>query len=214
MRDAMLTVFYSIAIIAWIAFFVVHVIRKNSKSNAAIIDEFVERERSANSARRKDIDETLFFTPNLDALPRGDAESRAYKRVLETSERKMLRFERPVTNTELKLAYGPSQIEDIAWMEENYQEYIRALIYWAEELNENGNKDGALNVLEYALEQGADFKRGYTLAADIYAERGDTWNLKKLTALAEGRTFTDESVKRGVVGYITSLIYKGTEQAQ
>jgi hypothetical protein len=190
------------ALILWVAGFTFVMIKRRSRTNEALMEDFIEAERNANSARRKDIDPALFFTPDLSILPAGDKSSKAYAQVVKHAGQRMLRFEAPVSNMELKLAYGPSQLEDIAIMEESFNKFIRALIEWAEDLIAAGINGDALRILEYTLELGSDYIKSYTLAADIYARDARIDKLNELTALAERRAFNDESIRRRIIKHI------------
>jgi hypothetical protein len=197
--------FFFTAIILWAAAFTFFMIRRRGRANEAHMEDFNETERAANSARRKDIDPSLFFTPRLEDLPVEHGDSKAYADVKKLAERKMIRFETPVTNTELKLAYGPSQLEDIAQMEEHFNQFIRALIEWAEEIIENERKADALRILEYTLGLGSEFLKSYTLTADIYAASSSLDKLDELYAAAERKPFKDDSIRRRILQYIMEV---------
>jgi hypothetical protein len=179
--------------------------KRRGRANEALIKDFIETERNANSARRKDIDPSLFFSPDLNLLPAGKEDSKAYAQVVSHAAHKMIKFEAPVSNTELKLAYGPSQLEDITLMEENFNKYLRALIEWAEELIGAGINNDALRILEYTLELGSDYVKSYTLTADRYAEEAQLDKLNELTALAERRPFIDDSIRRRIIKHIMTV---------
>jgi hypothetical protein len=190
------------ALILWAAGFTLVMMKRRSRRNEILMENFLETERHANSARRKDIDPSLFFNPDLSILPAAKPGSKAYAHVVSYAGLKMLRFETPLSNTELKLAYGPSQLEDIAIMEENYYRFIRALLEWAEELIEAGINRDALRILEYTLELGSDYLKSYTLTADCYAKDARVDSLNELITLAEQRPFKDESIRRRIIKHI------------
>jgi hypothetical protein len=177
-------------------------IKRRGRRNEILMEDYIEAERNANSARRKDIDPSLFFVPDLNSRPAARPGSKAYARVVSQAGQRMLKFETPLSNTELKLAYGPSQLEDIAFMEENFSRFIRALLEWAEELIEAGINSDALRILEYTLDLGSEYLKSYTLTADCYAKDARADSLNELITLAERRPFKDESIRRRIIKHI------------
>lgn len=160
--------------------------------------DYIDEERMANYARKRDIGPELFFTADLSVLPLREKETAGeslYKRQSEAVARagkKMIRFERRMTNRELKLSYGAGSLELIAQYEENYNGYIRCLINWGEELFNNNEIGDARRVLEEAVKSGSRFERGYKLLGGILVSQADHEGLDRLRETVSQMDFFDE----------------------
>jgi len=164
---------------------------------------FLEAEDAANAVRKRDIDEELFFEPDLSDLP-AVQEGDPFK-VERFASRKMIYFRTPMSNLELKQQYGPAQMDYIAQYEENFNEFLKSLTAWAADLadsREFQDVSDALLILGYAIAHGSEFRTTYKLAADLYAEAGETATLEALMDTAERHHFRDPAIKRHIVDYI------------
>ena len=165
---------------------------------------FLEEEQEANMARKREIEPELFFYANLEKLPYvPDSDPH---RVLRTSRRTMIRFDRPESNVDLKKRYGVAQLDSITQFEENFHDFLKSLGEWAQALYDEGNADGALQVLEYAIELGSEFRGTYRLAADIYAVGRDVYALERLLQMATDNYFKDPAMLEHVLSYIEEKI--------
>jgi len=188
-------------------FFIMYQSRKHKRKQEELNRKFLDAEDRANSVRKKDIDPDLFFTPDLSELPpipEGDP-----NKVARCAKRKMIYFRSPMSNLELKQEYGPAQMDYIAEFEENFNEFLKALTVWAGELAENREEQEvkeALWILGYAIAHGAEFRRTYKLAADLYAEVNDAETLAALFETTEKQYFRDPAVRLHILEYINSKI--------
>ena len=178
--------------------------KRHGKQQDAKNRRFLEEEQAANLARKREIEPELFFYANLDGLPR-IPESDPHK-VLRTSKRTMIRFDMPESNVDLKKRYGVGQLDSITQYEENYHDFLKSLGEWAQALHDQGNVDGSLQVLEYAIELGTEFRGAYRLAADIYAYERDVYALEQLLQMAEDNHFNDSAMQEHVLSYIEEKI--------
>ena len=175
----------------------------NRRRQEEMNNVFLEEEAAANNTRRKEIDPGLYYTPNLSAhppIPEGDPH-----RVERAASRKMIYFRQPMTNLELKKQYGPQQMETIAHQEENFNEYLKALTNWAVSLHENGKNDEALQILEYTLSLGSEFRNTYKITADIYAQNKNKNALEALHKTASEHHFRDSAIRNHILEYIEGL---------
>jgi hypothetical protein len=166
--------------------------------------DFHESEMEANTARRKEIDPALFYTPDLSVLPPFTEGSAACVKVYEQAKLTMICFKEPVSNRKLKMSYGYGQLENIAHYEENFQTYLKLLLNWAEELAKGNKGEEALQILEHSIELGSEFRKCYHLTADLYAAK----HPEKLEALRESvlcHHFKDEQVRNSILNYISNL---------
>lgn len=174
--------------------------KRHGRNQDAINARFLEAEREANSARRREIEPEHFFEPDFSALPEmGDADPHS---VLRAAKRKMLRFAEPLSNLELKKKYGPANLESITAYEENFSDFLKSLGEWAKALRESGNQNGAMQVLAYAIGLGSELRGTYRLAADIFWERRDARSLGQLLAAARDNYFSDSAVQEHILDYI------------
>lgn len=169
--------------------------RKYGKS----FKDFFEEERQANSVRKKEIPENIYYTPENAFLQDLINESSPNERVLKAlndaykkSQRKMLQFNKPLTNNEIKYAYGTANLERIISYEQNYESYLRALSTLAKAFMESGNLDTADTVLLKAIEMKPMFFEPYGLLISIYSEKCEKNKLIEL----QRRTNDMESISQ------------------
>ena len=174
--------------------------KRHGKQQDAKNRRFLEEEQAANLARKREIEPELFFHADFDKLPRVH-ESDPHK-VLRTSKRTMIRFDVPESNVELKKRYGVGQLDSITLYEENFHDFLKSLGEWAAALHAGGNAYDALQILEYALALGTEFRGTYRLAADIYHYEQDTHALRQLLHVAANNHFKDPAVREHVLSYI------------
>ncbi|MCL1863380.1 MAG: hypothetical protein FWF78_07430 [Defluviitaleaceae bacterium] len=165
---------------------------------------FLESEDAANSVRKKEIDPALFYTADLSVLPpipEGDPHQ-----VARCAKRVMIYFAEPLTNLELKMQYGPAQMDFIAEYEENFNAYLKALTKWAAEATDAD----AIKILQHAISLGSEYRDTYRLAADILSKQGDKYGMESLLAHAEKNHFRDPSIRQQVLEYIRKKDDKST----
>ena len=183
----------------WFSVFTAVRMKRSNRRDEKTLDAFIEAEREANKTRKKEIDPEYYFTPKLSALPIYNDGSKQEEKALRLAKREMIHFPSRTTNTDLKKKYGPMQLEIITQCEESFNDFISALITLAEFHIENGRTRDALRILEYTLENGSEFRKSYSLSADIYAADNNAAKLDVLLETAETRGFTDEGVKRWII---------------
>ena len=186
---------FSAFVIWWMAF---SAYRRHSANRKRVksIEAFLEEEREANESRKKEIEPEYRYEPDLTLLPELSGDSKQEENVKKFARRNMLRFPKRYTNIELKKAYGPSQLEDIARCEENFNSYVLSLIEWAELCADTGRQTDAVAITEHAISLGSEYRKGYRLIARLYLERGEEGKLDSLIKEVDGRNFADEGAKR------------------
>ncbi|MBR3635624.1 MAG: hypothetical protein IKN47_05450, partial [Lachnospiraceae bacterium] len=90
-----------------------------------------------------------------------------------------------MTNTDLKLKYGPANLPFLQQCDLNYTQLVRILNTWGTKLNELEQTDAALRVFEYAIECKADVSNIYYMTADIYKTKNETDKIRHLIECAE-----------------------------
>jgi thioredoxin-like negative regulator of GroEL len=78
------------------------------------------------------------------------------------------------TNTDLKLEYGPANLEALTQFDDNFTEFVKTVPVYAKELIDNGQTDEAKELLELAVSYQADASAVYTTLADLYSEAGQS----------------------------------------
>ncbi|MDR1688078.1 MAG: hypothetical protein LBS21_05645 [Clostridiales bacterium] len=150
---------------------------------------FIEDERLANAARKKDIPEEIRVYVNKEALPFAEYESGNPKyapliRVQKAAEAKigleMLKLPHGMNNIDIKLAYGVSQFEYVVRLEENYENCVMALIFWAEQLYKAEMFTQAEDVLKESIRIKSDHSKSYTMLCDIYVKLSYAQKLDEL----------------------------------
>lgn len=173
---------------------------RHSKGTKKVLRQFLDEEQEANTVRRKEIEPELFFEADLNGLP-GLPEGDPH-RVMRCARRKMIRFNMPMSNLELKKKYGPSQIETIVQYEENYNEYLRALVSWGTALVKENKTDDAVVVLKAVISLGVEIRGPYKLLADVYAVRRDARGFDELKEWVNTNHFRDQTVKNHIIEYV------------
>lgn len=150
-------------------------LKSSQKKDASSLDAFWEREAQANSAPQKDINNLDYITISTNALPFLSNPSKIIAECEKTikilSQRRIINLN-GITNTELKLQYGVTNFPRLSEYDENYNVMQRTFAKWGRELKNEGYKNEAVEVLEYALELGCDAKSIYTTLRDLYHELG------------------------------------------
>lgn len=161
-------------------------IRKNSKHSKNKSEKFWQKERDANLIRKADISTLDYISIPYDALPmddHDDATVNSYRdTILNLSHKKILNLT-GLTNTELKMKYGTSNINELSEYDNNYTVLVSMLQKWGERLYSLGYLKEAKDVLEVALQFYTDVKKSYLLLSKIYIELGTTDKIDSLIEL-------------------------------
>lgn len=183
--------------------------RKNKIDFKQILENISKKEQEANLSRRKEIDKELFVTPDISVLPIKDyGESPENKKikdaqnlVIRKSKLTMIRFDEPISNTDLKLKYGYANLENITIYEEHYNSYMQALILWSELLIEKNNTEDAEKVLSEAINLKCDLSKAYMLLIDIYKKTNNLSKLEEIKKLVENSNL---KLKAKILNYYSS----------
>ena len=184
--------------------------RKNKVDFKKTLESVMDRERKANLTRKKEIEPQFFITPNLDALPIKKYEDiddnkkiiKLQEVVIKKSKLKMLKFDEQISNTDLKLKYGYSNLEIITIYEEHYNSYIQALVSWAEYLFNENNLADAEKILLEAINLKCDLSKAYILLIDIYKKTNNNDNLEKLIDIVKNSNIY---LKSKILNYSNSV---------
>lgn len=174
--------------------------KKRTKNEKKYVDNFWERERLADSTRRKSIETLDYIAVPLGELPMDVLadlpEIKEYHdKLRELSEKKIVNFA-GYSNTDLKLAYGAPNINLLTEYDQNFEDLITLLQKWASVLLQNWGegaqacpeeerKQAAKKVLAYAVSAGTDIAASYEHLIKLYLEYGEQDKLPGLREKAE-----------------------------
>jgi len=157
-------------------------ISKNEK------EAFWERERRANSTRKKPLDNLEYIVVPEDLpyglLPENEEVIACETLVKELSGQKIVNFT-GYTNTDLKLEYGAPNITKLSLYDQNYTALVTTLQKWADELLKSDFKEEAYKIMEYCVSVKTDVGRTYYALAEYYLDNGNDAEFFGLIETAE-----------------------------
>ncbi len=164
-------------------------IRRNRQTEEEIEQQFWEREKKANSVRKKSLDHLDYIQIPIENLPLSvpleDAEALDCVRLLrELSDQKIVNLT-GYSNTDLKLEYGTANITPLSEYDQNYTLLVRTLQRYADILLQNSYDDEARQILEFALGTHTDISRTYYQLAELYVKSGKPEKISELIHVAE-----------------------------
>ena len=149
-------------------------IRKGNRGRYDKMNAYLAADREANLSRKREIDSSLIIKATfpqgacVDAASGDAALLQKQEKARSASQAVMMKT--GLSNIEIKHAFGPQNLDEIARYEVNFNSYVKALQEWADELLSRGNNDAALVVLEEAVNVGADTSKVFMTLADLYRE--------------------------------------------
>ena len=146
-------------------------------------EEFLEREKNANIARKKDISNLDYITIPFMSLPTQKGDDEVINEYIDTlisiAKHPIVNLSK-FSNTDLKLQYGAANFDILCEYDENYYSLLTLLANWGCYLYEVAKPMEALQVLEYAVSIGADQKVVLLTLAKIYADQTADEKLEQL----------------------------------
>ena len=180
--------FFLLASSILLGFIIARNIKTQKKRKAHSEESFWERERRANSTRRKPIDGLNYITIPLETFPthilqQDQVVSECISTLETLTSQKILNLT-GFSNTDLKLEYGTANINVLSEYDQNYTLLVRTLQKWADVLIDTGYMEEASVLMEFAISTGTDVSRTYYELAKYYASQGETEQIKRLKGLA------------------------------
>lgn len=149
-------------------------------------DSFWEKEQRANRTRKQDISGLDYIKIPLDSFPIGtytDDQLIALEKTLTNlSNRKILNLS-GISNTDLKLQYGPANLDILSDCDSNFTTLARTLTAYGEQLAALGHWQEAIHVLEFGISCKTDISKNYTLLGSLYYEHGEIEKLDDLVKI-------------------------------
>jgi len=164
----------------------------NNKAMSDRKNSFWNRELEANSVRRKDIS-GLDYIVYPSHLPLDSLINIGRKDLADEfqtfSDKKIINLS-GYSNTDLKLMYGPANLNDLSSYDENFTSFIRLLNNIGNALLDADTTDDTATrqFLEYSVSIGSDISATYINLAEIYIKHGEDDKLNDLINKAESLT--------------------------
>ncbi|MFV0466758.1 MAG: hypothetical protein ACK5ML_11870 [Lachnospiraceae bacterium] len=159
--------------------------RQQTRRQMSANEDFLEKEREANSTRRKDISDLPYIRVALEKLPIAkykDTELEQEESVLfALSEERCINLS-DKTNTQLKLLYGPANLNELSKYDENFASLTKSLVQYAKRERELDHVEEARQILEYGLTIHSDISDNYTMLSEIYTEMGHPEKIQDILA--------------------------------
>lgn len=162
---------------------------KSKKTAAAAEQDYWQRERAANSTRRKSLDDLPYIKLPMEIFPMDlltdVPKVEDYRQIiLSLKDLPIVNFT-GLSNTELKLRYGAPNIDLLTSYDQNYTLLARTLQQWAQALYDGGFPDKACQLLEFAVSTGTDVSATYRLLCTIYREQNTPEKIQDLYPVAK-----------------------------
>ena len=174
---------------------------------------FWNKERRANSVRKKSLDALNYITiPSaiLNMRPVNMTEEiRDYLKDLKDLSAMPIVNLTGISNTDLKLAYGTANITALTEYDSHYTNMVTVLQKLAQCLVEQNEKECAVEVLEFAVSTGTDVSKTYYLLASLYLEKGQQTRIRELITKASS---LNTLMKTSIVQKLEDMLTSSLEQ--
>lgn len=183
-------------------------LRKSSNQVEKTKNTLIENESMANSTRKKSISSLNYITiseKSILFIKINDSKIKNIQKEFEILKDKKILNLSNMSNTELKLNYGPANLPVLSEADENFSSLVRNLHKYAEALKDLDMKKEAIEVLEYAIDIGSDMSISYKLLSELYK---GTDNSKKIDYLIKKAETLDSLMKEPILNYLKSFQQK------
>lgn len=180
-------------------------IRKNNKEQHKAEEDFWARENQANAVRRKDISSLPYIIIPYEKFPMGisdDAELIELEQKLKALDGHRILNLGSQTNTDLKMQYGPANLNDLTEYDQNFAALVPLLVSYSEALIRLGYEDKAVPVLEFGVSCGSDNSKNYSILAELYKRNGRP---EKIEELKEAAARLDSLMKQPILDRLNEL---------
>ena len=159
---------------------------------------FWERERLANSVRKKPLDNLNYIRIPLETFPthimQEDETILECIDLMESLTSQKIVNLTGFSNTDLKLEYGTANITVLTEYDQNYTLLVRTLQKWADILIAAGHTKEAAILMEFAVSTQTDISRTYYQLAEYYVSRRESEKIQWLKDTAEGLRSSNRSI--------------------
>jgi len=166
-----------------------HRIRRQRNESARSEKSFWDREQSANSVRRKSLENLDYIKIPVENFPNNlmtedETVADCISIINNLSEQKIVNFT-GYTNTDLKLEFGTANIDLLSAYDQNYTLLVTTLQKWADALWNADHKKEAVIIMEFAISTRTDISRTYYKLAEYYSANGQKDKISALIDTAE-----------------------------
>ena len=150
-------------------------VKVTTKSVGSGTRDLLEKELKANSVRRQPLNTLNYIDFKEGSIP--ITEPAPNPRIEELQNNLKALYSKKIvnltgiTNTDLKLTYGPANLPDLTEFDSNYTKLATNIYDLGIELMAEGLTDTAEAVLDYGVSIGSDISGNYIALANIYVER-------------------------------------------
>ncbi|MCM1302852.1 MAG: hypothetical protein NC305_07515 [Lachnospiraceae bacterium] len=173
-------------------------IRRQNKIQQQNEKNFWERERLANSIRKKPLDGLDYIQIPLETFPihimQDDETVLECIGIMESLTSQKIVNLTGYSNTDLKLEYGTANITVLTEYDQNYTLLVRTLQKWADALIGAGHTEEAAVLMEFAIGTQTDISRTYYQLADYYVSRRESEKIQRLKDTAAGLRSSNRNI--------------------
>lgn len=170
-------------------------IKRADSAQAKVTEEFWEKERKANSTLRGDTTDLCYITIPEKFFPLNN------DKINDLSDKTLVNLT-GMTNTDLKLKYGILNFKKLSEYDDNFTKFVSMLPDYYNRLKDAGYESLGNELLELAVEQGADSKNVYSLLANAFISMSKT---DRLAELIEKAKQLNSLSRDGIVSMLESL---------
>lgn len=162
--------------------------KKSTRKQETVEQAFWDRENEANHVRKQDISGLPYITIPLENFSMAICDNQLLKEYEQTltdlSTKRILNLNGE-TNTDLKLKYGPANLEALTEYDQNFITLCRTLADYGKCLLDLGYTAEAKTVLEFGVSCGSDHSQNYRMLSELYVAEGNKDALSQLLAHAQ-----------------------------
>lgn len=156
---------------------------RSTRSDKERQEAFWNRENEANNTRKADLGDLDYIHPNpgdytFAAIT--DKELEPFLQELETLSSLPLLNLNGLSNTDLKLAYGPQNLAELTEYDQNFSRLEQCIAGYGNALTKLGYEDEAIAVLEKGIAYHTDIASNYTLLGSLYKKKNKPAQIKNL----------------------------------
>lgn len=152
-------------------------------------EEFLERERAANSVRKQPLTDLKYINFDFSSFPEIQTDDEYILerlntlKILSEDDNKIVNLS-GYTNTDLKIKYGVANLTILTEYDQNFTSLCRCLYELGKRLYDQGDIQNAKLFLEFGIQCETDLKSHYSLLADIYEQNMQYKDIVALSHIA------------------------------
>lgn len=189
-------------------------IKKSNRDAEDSKKKFLEKERQSMFVRKKSLENLDYINISLEGLPlinEKELSTYAQKQAYHYQEMALQLILKPMldlsstSNTDLKLQYGPANLEALISYEQNYLLLLKTMLNWGKFLSEANKIEDSIKVLEKGIEIGSDLSQNYILLSELYHKTHQKHKLIQLKEVAY-KNFSQNVIFKKVIQHIDNIL--------